>query len=290
MLSAFLKRVLSGYDESHYRIAPGDYAGISQANASMEEMTRLDLRSPSASYRKISSVIQAAAIDIPYEGIVIDLCCGTGYVARSLLSTQKVRDIIGIDLSRGQLSLLKQAAEQDVDMRGRLPVVQSDTLQLPLADGGVDMVIGNSFLHHLPDVGAALTEIRRVIKPGGQFVVLHEPSLTATFFESFPWSVFKDIHVENYTDLWQFDASELHRMLEEAGFSDIKILKTGVLANVLLGTFSILVNKFWPRWDKAQLVLEYLKGSLAAFEYRFSWSNAPSLLIQATVDSKSNRY
>jgi len=280
MLSPFLKQVLTGYDESHYRIAPNDYTDVLQANSSMEEIERLDLRIPFASRRKIALALNAAAVSIPHDGIVVDLCCGTGYVARSLLTTYPGK-VIGIDLSRGQLRLLKHMANEHPDIRGRLTLVQADTLRLPLSDGCVDLIIGNSFLHHLPDVRAALAEIGRVIKPGGQFVVLHEPSLTATFFESFPWSVFKDIHVENYTDLWQFDPSELHRMLEEAGFSEIRILKTGVLANVLLGTFSILVNKFWPRWDAAQLVLEYLKGSLAAFEYRYSWSNAPSLLVQA---------
>ena len=247
----------------------------------MEEIERLDLRIPFASRRKIALALGAAAVSIPHDGIVVDLCCGTGYVARSLLATRP-GNIIGIDLSRGQLRLLKQVANEDAGIRGRLPVIQADTLRLPLSDGCVDLIIGNSFLHHLPDVGAALAEIRRVIKPGGQFVVLHEPSLTATFFESFPWSLIKDIRIENYTDLWQFDPLDLRRLLEEAGFSNIKILKTGVLANVLLGTFSILVNKFWPRWSAAQLVLEYLKGSLAAFEYRYSWSIAPSLLVQAS--------
>lgn len=286
MLSQFLKQVLSGFDESGYRIAPNDYKDVLQANASMEEISRLDLRIPFASRRKIALALRAAAVSIPHDGIVVDLCCGTGYVARSLLATRP-GEIIGIDLSGRQLRLLKQVADEDPGIRGRLRVVQADTLRLPLSDGCVDLILGNSFLHHLPDVGAALTEIRRVIKPGGQIVVLHEPSLTATFFESFPWSLFKDIHVENYTDLWQFDPAELHRMLEEAGFSEIKILKTGVLANVLLGTFSILVNKFWPRWDTAQLVLEYLKGSFAAFEYRYSWSNAPSLLVQASCPHKA---
>jgi ubiquinone/menaquinone biosynthesis C-methylase UbiE len=160
-------------------------------------------------------------------------------------------------------------------------LLQADTLSIPLATGSVDMIIGNSFLHHLPDVGAALSEIRRVLRPGGRFVVLHEPSLTATFFESFPLSLLKKIIIENYTDLWQFDPGELERLLTNAGFQEIKILKTGILANSLLGAFSIVINKYFPRWDTAQLTLQYLRGYLSVLEYRFSWSQAPSLLILA---------
>lgn len=282
MLSLFLKRVLSGYDEKRYQIRPGDYSRILRANAAMEESARLDLRLQSLSVRKIRLILDAVSIDLPSDGIVVDLCCGTGYVARGLLLAQRVRHVVGIDLSASQLSLLKRASDRRTKIGGRLRLVQADTFALPLKTGSVSAIIGNSFLHHLPDVGAALIEIKRVIKPGGQFMVLHEPSLTATFFESFPLSLFKNICVENYTDLWQFDSSELHRMLEEAGFSEIRILRTGVLANVLLGTFSTLVNKFWPRWDAVQVVIEYLKGSLAAFEYRYSWSIAPSLLVQAS--------
>ncbi|MES2353806.1 MAG: class I SAM-dependent methyltransferase [Pseudomonadota bacterium] len=285
MLSPFLKSMLSGYDESCYRIAPSDFQEILRANGAMEETGRLDLSLPAASEistRRVSLAIKAAAIQIPYDGMVVDLCCGTGYIARSLLAMQKVGSVIGIDLSGGQLNLLKRVVDKDAKMRGKLSVLQADTLRLPFADNCIDLIIGNSFLHHLPDVGVALTEIGRVIKPGGQFVVLHEPSLTATFFESFPWSLFKNIRIENYTDLWQFDPGDLRRLLEQAGFTEIKILKTGVFANTLFGAFSIVINKFWPRWDKAKLLLEHLKGSLSAFEYRFSLTKAPSLLIQAT--------
>ena len=280
MLSPFLKGVLSGYDEQYYRLAAGDYVRVIQANERFEELDRLDLRLPHVSQQEISNKLKAAGIVIPAHGVVIDLCCGTGYVARSLLATGRVTRIIGIDLSQPQLNLLRQCRESDPAYE-RLHLLQADTLSIPLATGSVDMIIGNSFLHHLPDVGAALSEIRRVLRPGGRFVVLHEPSLTATFFESFPLSLLKKIIIENYTDLWQFDPGELERLLTNAGFQEIKILKTGILANSLLGAFSIVINKYFPRWDTAQLTLQYLRGYLSVLEYRFSWSQAPSLLILA---------
>jgi ubiquinone/menaquinone biosynthesis C-methylase UbiE len=229
--------------------------------------------------------LDAAGISIPYGGVAVDLCSGTGFVARCLLGANKLQSIIGLDLSSAQVRMLKQAAEENELTRTRLPVVQADLMKLPMAGKSTDLVIGNSFLHHLPDVGAALKEIRRVLKPGGQFVVLHEPSETSTFYESFPWSLVKNTSVENYTDLWQFQPEALSRLLEEAGFTRVRILKTGILGSLLLGTFSILVNKFCHKWHAGQSTLEYIRGSLSALEYRFSWSNAPSLMVHATVES-----
>src|SRR5947207_2499500 len=132
MLSPFLKGVLSGYDEQYYRIAADDYVSVIQANERFEEVDRLDLRLPHGSQQEISNKLRAAGIVIPPHGVVIDLCCGTGYVARSLLATKRVTGIIGIDLSKGQLNLLRQCRDTDPTYE-RLELLQADTLSIPLA-------------------------------------------------------------------------------------------------------------------------------------------------------------
>jgi ubiquinone/menaquinone biosynthesis C-methylase UbiE len=281
MLSPFLKRVLSGYNEHRYCIAEGDYANILEANSHFEETNRLDLYAPAASEKQIALTLKAANISIPKAGRIVDLCCGTGYVARSLLSMNVVSSMIGIDLSEAQLDLLRQAVEKKPALQGRLSLLRGNALSLPFEDSSVDMIIGNSFLHHFPDVGAALIEAGRVLRPNGQFVVLHEPSISATFYESFPLSLFKDVVVENYTDLWQFEPDELTRLLYDAGFSKVDILTTGALSSVLLGAASIIVNKYFLCWTCGRAMLQYARAHLNALEYRLSWSRAPSLLIKA---------
>lgn len=282
MLSPFLKGVLTNYDEKAYRISDTDAARIFSANANMEEDSRLDVRLPAVARWRVVRTLRSAGIDLRNDAVVIDLCCGTGYVARSLVSAGVVSTITGMDLSAGQLRIMQQAVKRESHGE-RIPVARVNSLSLPVRSGSVDVVIGNSFLHHFPDVNAALCEIRRVLAPGGRFIVLHEPSVTATFFESFPLSLVKRIVVRNYTDLWQFHASELERLLEQAGFRNVRIRRSGVFANVLLGGVSILANKYLKSATTLHLGLEYVRAALYIAEYRLSLSFAPSLLVDASV-------
>ncbi|MET1003912.1 MAG: class I SAM-dependent methyltransferase, partial [Propionibacteriaceae bacterium] len=52
-----------------------------------------------------------------------------------------------------------------------LPFVAADALQLPYADGSFDAVTISFGLRNVEDTAAALTEMRRVTKPGGALVV-----------------------------------------------------------------------------------------------------------------------
>jgi len=65
----------------------------------------------------------------------------------------------------GQLGFGDEVDGQVVDAEG-----------LPFADATFDLVIGHAVLHHIPDVGLALREVLRVLKPGGRFVFAGEPT------------------------------------------------------------------------------------------------------------------
>ena len=50
---------------------------------------------------------------------------------------------------------------------GRLTLVQADAQRLLLRDDGVDVALAMHMLYHVPDVPAAVAELRRIVKPGG---------------------------------------------------------------------------------------------------------------------------
>ena len=50
--------------------------------------------------------------------------------------------------------------------------LQSDAENLPFADGSFDIVYSNGVLHHTPDTEKALAEVHRLLKPGGQAVIM----------------------------------------------------------------------------------------------------------------------
>ena len=101
---------------------------------------------------------------VPWDGtqIVADVGCGSGLDLRQLVPGGRCRHAFGVDLSGGMLRLLA-----DLRRSGRLTPVQADAQQLPLGDGSVDVGLAMHMLYHVPDVRAAVQELRRVVRPGG---------------------------------------------------------------------------------------------------------------------------
>src|SRR6185436_2085806 len=59
-------------------------------------------------------------------------------------------------------------------------VREGSALELPFENDTIDVVHSWDFLHHVPDVPMSLSEIRRVLKPGGRFVALEPNFLNAS--------------------------------------------------------------------------------------------------------------
>lgn len=99
---------------------------------------------------------------VPWDGtqVVADVGCGNGFDLRQLIG--RCRHVIGIDLSAGMLRSLA-----DLPGSGRLSLVQADAQQLPLAGASVDVALAMHMLYHVPDIPAAVRELRRILRPGG---------------------------------------------------------------------------------------------------------------------------
>lgn len=108
---------------------------------------------------------------------VLDLGSGTGTWAIELKRrVGETGQVAGIDLSKPLV-----AASQRRAKRAGLPIDfrVASVAQLPFADASMDLIVSNLVMHHLaPDVlECAVSEIRRVVKPGGRVVILDFHSL-----------------------------------------------------------------------------------------------------------------
>jgi SAM-dependent methyltransferase len=92
---------------------------------------------------------------------VLDLGCGAGRFLAALRDAGA--DPVGVEIA--------QAAVDRA--RGNVPGADVRLLEddLPLGHGEVDLVWCSETLEHIPDVGHALFEVRRVLKPGGRLLV-----------------------------------------------------------------------------------------------------------------------
>jgi SAM-dependent methyltransferase len=94
--------------------------------------------------------------------VVADVGCGNGFDLRQLVPQGRCHHAIGLDLSAGMLRSLESLRRS-----GRLSLVQADAERLPLSGESVDVAMAMHMLYHVPDVRAAIRELRRITKPDG---------------------------------------------------------------------------------------------------------------------------
>ncbi len=94
---------------------------------------------------------------------ILDAGCGSGPLSAALCDRGAV--VTGIDASAGMLALARRRLGADVALH-----VVSLCDRLPFADGAFDDVVASLVLHYLQDWGPTLTELRRVLRPGGRLI------------------------------------------------------------------------------------------------------------------------
>jgi ubiquinone/menaquinone biosynthesis C-methylase UbiE len=143
---------------------------------------------------------------------VLDVGCGEGAFAEA---------IAGLDATPVCVEVADEPLRR---LRARFPHLVNTRRAtagepLPLADDEVDAVWAGEVVEHVVDVGAFLTELRRVLKPGGPLILTtpdHNRALLARFAAN---PHLFDEHFSPYADhLRFFTERTLAMALEDAGF------------------------------------------------------------------------
>ncbi len=112
----------------------------------------------------------------PYAAL--DIATGTGDLAVSLAQAGVPR-VVGLDLSEGMLALGRKKIAQK-NLSERIEMVQGDSENLPFDENSFDAVTVAFGVRNFENLEKGLAEIRRVLKPGGIFVIL-ETSVPTKF-------------------------------------------------------------------------------------------------------------
>ena len=101
--------------------------------------------------------------------VVLDLAAGTGDFALRIAGERTGADgpVVAADFT---LEMMRHGRTRDGSER--VDWVGADAMALPLADASIDRVVVGYGLRNFPELGGALGEIRRVLRPGGRFVSL----------------------------------------------------------------------------------------------------------------------
>lgn len=139
---------------------------------------------------------------------IIDLGCGTGFFSRALAACYQ-QPVLGLDLAEGMLRHARQHSP------GQTGWIAADAEALPLRSESQDLVFSSLALQWCPQLGLALSEAWRVLRPGGclAFNTLLEGSL---YELRAAWREVDDfIHVNRFMSL-----ADLESLLGAGPFSD----------------------------------------------------------------------
>jgi SAM-dependent methyltransferase len=103
----------------------------------------------------------------------LEIGCGTGFFLLNLAQAGVAVELHCTDIAPAMVDVcVANGRTLGLAVHGRV----ADAEALPYPDASFDLVVGHAVAHHLPDLGAAFSEVARVLRPGGRFVLAGEPT------------------------------------------------------------------------------------------------------------------
>ena len=111
---------------------------------------------------------------------VLDFGCGPGTITVGLAKLVEPGEVHGVDMEESQIEIARAAAA--AGGHDNVAFHFGNILDLPFEDSSFDVAHCHAVLMHVPDVRAALAEVKRVLKPGG-IVAGREMIVSSSFVE-----------------------------------------------------------------------------------------------------------
>lgn len=175
---------------------------------------------------------------------VLDIACGSGYGTKMLAATAK--KVYGVDVNNTAIQYAKKNyTSPKIDYR------IGDAVEIPLEDGAVDVVVSFETIEHISQYEEFINEIKRVLKPGGLFIVSTPNN------EEYPET--NPFHVH------EFSFKELDRLLSKHFLHSKHFYQATWLYSALLDKKMIETQ-----WDKSIRTLQVVPLNTDKSVYYFS--------------------
>jgi ubiquinone/menaquinone biosynthesis C-methylase UbiE len=163
--------------------------------------------------------------------VLVDMSCATGMFTRRFVASQKYKRVLGCDYSDSMLQQARQfinnekkdasITSEKETMATQLDLIRLDVGQIPMKSMSVDSVHAGAAMHCWPDLQLGISEIHRILKPGGRYF--------ATTFLSSYFSLLRNadgsLSSSPSQQAFQYFASpdDLTKLLMDGGFEKEKI-------------------------------------------------------------------
>lgn len=169
-------------------------------------------------------------LDVPENGAVLEIACGTGIVTRRLRDkVAPSTKIIATDLNEAMLDYAKQKFRPDENIEWKT----ADATEVPFADASFNAAVCQFGLMFFPDKPCAAREVYRVLKPGGQFLFNVWDAIETNEMPNLTHKIVSSYFADNPPDFYDipfsyYDRDKLRDLLESAGFNEVKVAEVSL--------------------------------------------------------------
>lgn len=113
------------------------------------------------------TVLDLAAASVPRPAAILDVGCGTGRLLRQAEQRFPNARLIGVDAATEMVKKAQASVPDGSDVRFEEAVAEN----LPFPDAQFDLVFSTLTFHHWQDQAIGISEVARVLTPGGRWLV-----------------------------------------------------------------------------------------------------------------------
>ena len=151
--------------------------------------------------------------NVPADGEIIDIGCGGGANLARLMDRSLRTKVTGVDYSSVSVEKSRNV-NADAIARGRCKVLEASVASLPFKDDTFAMATAFETVYFWPDIEKSFAEVRRIIVPGGKFLIVNEDDGLSGNNEKWE-KMIEGMHT--------YTPDELKANLSAAGFRDIVV-------------------------------------------------------------------
>ena len=154
-------------------------------------------------------------VEIRDNATVLDIGCGGGRALERLASLASLGKVVGIDYSEDSVAVARKR-NQRLIATGRVEVLHGSVSSMPFPDATFDCVSAVESYYFWPDIAADLAEVRRVMKPSGQMVIIAGMYRGSRFDK-------RNMRLIRAGGMRCFSVQEFEETLQDAGFSAVAV-------------------------------------------------------------------
>lgn len=149
---------------------------------------------------------------------LLDIGCGVGGIDIALVTSHDAAHVTGIDVEESVLSHAKDLINRN-GLSDRISLIKVEPGPFPFPDSEFDIVFSKDSIVHIHDKHALMTDIFRVLRPGGRFLASDWLIGTETVSPAM-----KEYIISEGLDFQMASPLRYRDAMEKAGFSDILIV------------------------------------------------------------------